>query len=123
MNSAINSFIEHSANINHLLNDFTVEVCNLSYTFKFWDTYVNDLSQLILDYMAAKRDGIRDLELETFAEMLPYDYVCGHTNYARWGSLNVTEGHLLKQNKPELHESISTEQSAVYRTEKPFSGV
>ena len=39
------------------------------------------------------------------------------------GSLNVTEGHLLKQNKPELHESISTEQSAVYRTEKPFSGV
>ena len=53
----------------------TVEGCNLSYTFKFWDTYVNDLSQLLLDYIAAKRDGIRDLELETFTEMLPYDFV------------------------------------------------
>ena len=121
--SAINSLIEHSANINHLMHDFTVGGCNLSYTFKFWETYINDLSQLLLDYIAAKRDGNRDLELETFAEMLPYDFVCGHTNYARWGTLNVTEGHLLKQNKPEFHETISKEQSVVYRTGKPFSGV
>ena len=55
--------------------------------------------------------------------MLPDDFVCGHTNYARWGTLNVTEGLLLKQNKPEFHEAISNEQSAVYRTGKPFSGV
>ena len=34
--SAVNSFIEPSANINHLLHDFTVEGCSLSYTF--WTT-------------------------------------------------------------------------------------
>ena len=121
--SAKNSFIEHSANINHIMHDFTVKGCSLSYTFKFWDTYVNGLSHLLLDYIEAKRDAIRDLELETFAEMLPYDFVCGHTHYARWGTLAVTEGHLLKQNKPEFHEAISSEQSAVHRTGKPFSGV
>ena len=121
--SAVNSFIEHSACINNLLHDFTAEGCNKSYTFLFWETYINDLSQLLMDYIAAKRDGIRDLELETFAEMIPYDFVCGHTNYARWGTLNVTEGYLLKQSKPEFHEVISKEQSAVYRTNKPFSGV
>ena len=48
---------------------------------------VNDLSQLLLDYIAAKRDGIRDLEFVAFAEILPYNFVCGQINYARWGTL------------------------------------
>lgn len=44
-------------------------------------------------------------------------------DFARWGTINVIEGQLLKQNKPVLHESISNEQSAAYRTMKPFSGL
>ena len=86
--------------------------------FKFWDTYVNDLLHILLDHIEAKRDGIRDLELETFAEMLPNDCVYQHTHYARWGTLNVTDGRLLKQNKPEFHiEQVN--HSVVYGIIRP----
>ena len=70
--SAINPFIEHSANINHLMHDFTIEGCSLSYTF--WDTYANDLSQLLPHHIAPKQDWIRGLEVVTFTEILPYDW-------------------------------------------------
>ena len=123
MEPAIKEMRQHMTKLHHLLNDFTTEGCNTSNTFKFWDNYVRDLSQLLLDYVAAKRDGNRDLELETFAEMLPYDFVCGHTNYARWGTVNVAEGHMLRLNKPDIHQAICNEHSAVYRSEKPFSVV
>ena len=83
--SAVNSFIEYSANINHLMHDFTIEGCSLSFTF--WDTYANDLSQLLPHHVAPKRDWIRGLETVTFAEILPYDFVCGQMHYARWGTL------------------------------------
>ena len=53
-----------------------------SYTFLFWDNDTK-LSQLLLDYAAAKRDGKKHLEVEAFAEMIPHDFMCGHINYAR----------------------------------------
>ncbi len=55
--------------------------------------------------------------------MLPLDFMCGHTNYARWGTVNVIEGHLLKETKPDIHDSVSSDNAAVYRTGRPFSGV
>ena len=61
-----------------------------SYMFLFWDNYTK-LSQLLLDYVAAKRDGNKHLEVEAFAEMIPYDFMCGHINYARWGIIDVSE--------------------------------
>ena len=61
-----------------------------SYTFLFWDNYTK-LSQLLLDYVAAKKDGKKHLEVEAFAGMIPYDFMCGHINYARWGIIDVSE--------------------------------
>ena len=62
---ALNSLIEYSAHFNHLMHDFTVGGCILSQTFKFWDTIISDLSQLLLDYIAAERD-----------------FICGHIDNA-----------------------------------------
>ncbi len=56
-------------------------------------TYLTNPSKLLLDYVAAKRDDDRDREFETFAEMLPLDFMCGHINYAHWGTVAVAEAN------------------------------
>ena len=53
-------------------------------TFLYWDEYSSVLSALLLNYIAAMRSDIKDVEIESFAKMLPYDYMCGHQHYARW---------------------------------------
>ncbi|MES9881199.1 MAG: hypothetical protein ABW185_10000 [Sedimenticola sp.] len=121
--NVLQEFEQHTRSMNMLMREFTMDGRSRSDTFLFWDNYVSFISQLLLDYIAAKRDGNRSLELETFAEMIPLDFMCGHINYARWGCVNVIEGHLLEVNKPEIHEAISGDNAAVYRTGRPFSGV
>ena len=66
-----------------LMKVFVQQGRNSSDTFLFWDNYITDWAQLLLDYIASKRDNNKDMELETFAEMLPVDFMCGHQNYAR----------------------------------------
>ena len=61
--------------------------------------------------------------METFAEIIPLDFRCGHVNYARWGCVNVAEGKLLQEEKPEIYQSLIDSQGAVYRTKRPFNGV
>lgn len=55
--------------------------------------------------------------------MIPLDFQCGHVNYARWGSVNVAEARLLREEKPEIYNALVDSQGAVYRTARPFSGV
>ena len=61
-----------------------------SYMFLFWDNYTK-LSQLLLDHVAAKRDRNKHLEVEAFAEMIHYDFMCENINYAHWGIIDVSE--------------------------------
>ena len=35
-----------------------------------------------------------------FADMLSYDFACNHLNYARWGSVYITEMHQLQETHP-----------------------
>ena len=93
-----------------------------SYTFPFWDNYTK-LSQLLLDYDAAKRDGNKHLEVEAFAEMIPYDFMCGHINYARWGIIDVSEKKILMEEKPDIFQALERSQSAIHHTTRPFSGI
>ena len=53
-----------------------------SQTAAFWNLYLK-LVQLLLDYVAAERDSKILLHLETFAEILPFDFICDHQNYAK----------------------------------------
>ena len=105
------------------MDDFVLRGKACSDTFVFWENYTSDFSQLRLDYIATKRYDNRALEMETFAEMIPLDFQCGHVNYARWGCVNVAEGKLLQEEKPEIYQSLTDSQGAVYRTKRPFSGV
>ena len=116
-------FTRVAESLNNLMSTFVAPGKSCSDTFVFWENYVSDYSQLLLDYIAAKRDDKKDLELETFAEMLPLDFMCGHTNYARWGTVNVAEQRLLQQEKPEIYEALSNGHGTVNRSAKPFSGI
>ncbi len=106
-----------------MMGNFTELGKNSSYTFTFWNNYLSDMSQLLLDYIAAKRDDNRDMELETFSQMLPYDFMCGHLNYAKWGTVNVAEGYLLQEKKPEVYQALSNGNWSVHHSQRPFSGV
>ena len=81
-----------------------------SKTFQFWDRYLCMVS-LLLDYVAAERDSRVDLHIESFAEMLVYDFVCNHQNYARWGTVYEK----FKERKHTIHRSPDPD--------KCFSGV
>ena len=120
---AIDNFLDAITILNGLQQALTDCGRASSDTFKFWDNYTSDFSQLLLDYIAATRDGKRDLQLEICGEMLPLDFQCGHINYAKWGTINFLEGMLLKEEHPEIYSAISGNQSVVYHTKRPFSGV
>ena len=91
---ANDEFVGALTPLHRLMTQFSDVGRSSSYTFLFWDNYTK-LSQLLLDYAAAKRDGNKHLEVEAFAEMIPYDFMCGHINYARWGITDVSEKKIL----------------------------
>ena len=53
--------------------------------------------QLLLEYVASYREGDIKSRINAFADMLSYDFACNHLNYARWGSLYITEMHQLEE--------------------------
>lgn len=81
--------------------------------FVFWGNYPADFSQLLLDFIAAKRDPNKCMVYETLAEMIPLDFQCGHINYA--------ESRLMEAERPKIHEPLVESQGAIYQTR--FSGV
>ena len=80
--------------------------------------------------MLQQRDGNKHLEVEAFAEMIPYDFMCGHMNYARWGIIDVSEKKILMEEKkilmeekPDNFQALERSQSAIHHTTRPFSGI
>ena len=68
-----------------------------SKTFQFWDRYLCMVS-LLLDYVAAERDSRVDLHIESFAEMLVYDFVCNHQKLRKMGdSLCGRDAYFLRR--------------------------
>ena len=57
--------------------------------FKFWWSYI-DMVMILLRFAHAQRDGIWELHLDSFIEMLPYFHY-DHLNYAKWGAVYVAE--------------------------------
>ena len=93
---AMDEYIEaaDTQSLQELMHKFTQHGRATSNLFLFWDNDGSDYVQLLLDYIAAKRTDNKDLELETFEEMIAIDFACGHQNYARWGTIAVSEGQL-----------------------------
>ena len=109
-----------------LISLFFSEIEGLrSKTFQFWDRYLCMVS-LLLDYVAAERDSRVDLHIESFAEMLVYDFVCNHQNYARWGTVYVAEMHIFQEEHPDIYEKFKERKHTIHRSSDPdkcFSGV
>lgn len=58
--------------------------------FQFWWSYMQMVEVLLL-YIRAQRDGIWNLHLHAFKSMLPFFMQYDHTNYARWGTIYLSE--------------------------------
>lgn len=58
--------------------------------FQFWWTYMK-MVEILLMFTRASRDGDWKLHLHAFTSMLPYMMRYDQTNYARWGSVYVSE--------------------------------
>lgn len=64
--------------------------------FRFWWGYM-EMVHILLLFPPAQRDGIWDLHLCVFQQMLPYFMQYNHINYARWGTIYLNEMHQLPQ--------------------------
>lgn len=53
--------------------------------------------RILLLLTRAQRDGIWDLHLYVFQQMLPYFMYYNHINYARWGTIYLKGMHQVHQ--------------------------
>ena len=130
---------ENKENLSTALNELTValhpiielirtfeETCiKHSDTFAFWENYLQ-MVKLLLAYIASERNGDIKGHINTFSNMLAYDFACNHLNYARWGSVYIAEMHLLEELHPEIFEEFLNGKHIINRSlqeEKYFSGV
>ena len=83
------------------INEFNDIGRSHSETFLFWDNYLS-MVELLLNYIAAERISNFSVHIESFCQMLPWDFAYDHTNYARWGSLYCSEMLHLPNYNPEF---------------------
>ena len=91
-----------------------------SESFTSWHKYFTDYSQLLFDYIAAKRSDNHKMLIETFVDMLPLDFMFGHVNYARWGTVNVIKK---TDECPEVYRALADGNWSVYHTKPPLDGI
>ena len=54
-----------------------------SHHFQFWWKYI-EMVNILLRFTRAQRNGLWELHLSAFRDMLPFFHRYDHTNYARW---------------------------------------
>ena len=64
--------------------------------FTFWWSYM-EMVAVLLAFIRAQRQGIWELHLAAFREMLPFFHRYDHTNYARWGCVYLSQMKQLPQ--------------------------
>lgn len=62
--------------------------------FKFWWSYMQ-MVEILLLFTRAQRDGLWRFLWQSFTSMLPYFFRYNHINYARWGTVYISEMHNL----------------------------
>lgn len=70
------------------------EKSNMNPNFKFWWSYM-EMVEILLMFTRAQREGNWNLHLHSFQRMIPFFMTYGHTNYAHWGTIYVSEMHQL----------------------------
>jgi hypothetical protein len=72
------------------LDKFVKKKSEENVNFLFWWSYMEMVSILLM-FTRAQRDGCWDLYMHSFHLMMPYFFRYDHLNYARWGSVFITE--------------------------------
>ena len=88
-------------------------------TFQYWWQYM-EMVCILLRFIRADREGIWNLHLESFREMLPYFHRYDHTNYARWGPVYLNE---MRQLPMEIEEEFQQGNFVVKETAGTFNQV
>lgn len=101
------------------LNILSFEKSNMNPNFKFWWSYM-EMVEILLMFTRAQREGYWKLHLHSFQRMIPFFMTYGHTNYARWGTIYISEMHQLP---PEVQEEFDKGNFVVKRTGQPFNEV
>ena len=92
---------------------------NTNPNFMFWWGYMQ-MVRILLLFTRAQRDGIWDLHLYAFQQMLPYFMYYNHINYARWGTIYLKEMHQLPQ---EVKQEFEAGNFVVKRSSLRFNQV
>ena len=74
-------------------------------TFAFWEYYLQ-MVKLLLVCIASERNGDIKGHINTFSNMLAYDFTCNHLNYAHVDSVYIAEMHNLEELHPEISEEF-----------------
>ena len=104
------------------LSVFTTLGREMSATFAFWDDFLQRCS-VLLRFIRAERDAYWMLHLSTVAEMLPFFFVCDHSNYSRWATVYVADMRLLPEQRPQIHDEFMSGNHSVGHSSKPFCQV
>ena len=88
-------------------------------TFKHWWQYMHMVNILLL-FTRAQKDGIWELHLLSFKDMLPYFHRYDHMNYARWDPVFLALMHQLPE---EVENEFRRENFVVKGLEKTFNQV
>ena len=87
--------------------------------FKYWWSYMQMVTVLLL-FNRAQRDGIREMHLHAFKSMLPIFMRYDHTNYARWGTIYLSE---MNQLPAEVQSEFNNGNFVVKRSKLRFNQV
>ena len=81
--------LEQIYNTAEFIQEFIDEI-STDPNFKLWNGYMA-MVETLFNYVRADREGNWQLHLESFAVILPWITVYDHHNYAKWGSVYLTE--------------------------------
>ena len=97
------------------LNEFELEGTACSRTFAFWAEYI-EMVLLLLDFTEAERNSNWAVHIETFKNMLPYDYAFDHFKYLTWGLVYLTDMVRLPDSYPSVYEHFMQGKHTVSRS-------
>ena len=83
-----------SEKFQHTVKEFATDLIAGDPNVAFWWQYMNIVT-ILLCFTRAHRDGLWDLHLYAFSQMLPFFFRYDHINYARWGSVYLAEMSIL----------------------------
>ena len=91
-----------------------------SATFRYWISLL-DASDTLLKLLRADRDADFEMHLTTVLEVIPYFFMAGRSNYARYIPVYVAEMRHLEVSAPQMFQHMSECGFVVKHTERTFN--